>query len=61
MSLSTAEAARRAGVSQRRIQKLAAEGRIAGARQTEGGGWILPDNFSITPSARRAGRQKETK
>lgn len=52
MPISIAEAAERLQVSKRRLQKLAQQGRIPGARQIAGV-WILPDEFSIAPPPRR--------
>jgi excisionase family DNA binding protein len=57
MTISTAEAAARFGVTPRRIQKLIQQGRIPAAKMV-GGVWILPENFSILPPARSHRPQK---
>ncbi|MCL2297712.1 MAG: helix-turn-helix domain-containing protein [Proteobacteria bacterium] len=48
---STAEAAARLGISQRRLQALLKEGRVKGAQQV-GRSWVIPDNPQITAGTR---------
>lgn len=51
--ISVAEAARRHGVTPRRIQALCSQGRIPGAVRGIGGAWLLPDPFTLLPPPRR--------
>ncbi|SAK98485.1 hypothetical protein AWB80_07532 [Caballeronia pedi] len=48
MPISTEEAAKRHGVSKRRIQALLKQERIPGATRFNGD-WMLPDDFTILP------------
>jgi excisionase family DNA binding protein len=48
MPISTEEAAKRQGVSKRRIQRLIQQDRIPGAVRI-GRDWMVPDDFIILP------------
>lgn len=50
------QAAAARGVSERRLQRLAADGRIPGAQRTPTG-WQLPPDFGVTPPPKRARRR----
>lgn len=50
--ISVHDAAARHDVTERRIQILAAQGRIPGARKVSGV-WLLPPDFSVLPPAKR--------
>lgn len=48
MPISTAEAAKRQGVSKRRMQRLIQEERVPGATRW-GRDWMVPDDFIVLP------------
>lgn len=52
MPLTCAEAAKRHNVTARRIQRLAQDGRIPGAKM-HGSVWIIPDKFRVLPPPKR--------
>lgn len=52
MAITTAAAAKRYAVSQRRIQRLIEQNRIPGAKKI-GLLWVVPDDFSILPPAHK--------
>jgi excisionase family DNA binding protein len=52
MPITTADAAKRFKVSQRRIQRLIADNRIPGAHRA-GPLWLVPDDFQILPAPKR--------
>jgi excisionase family DNA binding protein len=49
--LSTADAAARLGISQRRLQALLKEGRVKGAERV-GRAWLIPDNPQVIGGSR---------
>ena len=56
--ITTAEAAKRLGVSRRYVQKLVQQGKIPGAVQL-GHAWLVPHDFQVTRAPR--GRRPATK
>ena len=51
------EAAALAGLSRQRLQQLAVQGRVVGARRV-GSYWVIPTPVSILPPASRRGPRK---
>ncbi len=58
--ITCAQAAARHNVSRRRIQVLAQQGRIPGAK-LHGNTWLIPDNFRVTPPPLRARKLEKIK
>lgn len=58
MPLTCTQAAARHDVTPRRIQMLAQQGRIPGAKR-HGNTWLIPDNFRVTQPPVRAARKLE--
>lgn len=52
MSLSAEKVAAKEGVSVRRIQRLAKDGRIRGAEFVSGS-WVIPASYTIAPPKKR--------
>lgn len=46
------EAAKKLGLSERRVQELCREGRIPGAKCVGGRVWVLPNELKIIPGSR---------
>lgn len=55
--LTTAEVAKREGVSTRRIHALYREGRIVGAKK-HGNALLIPSDYTILPAPQRPGRKR---
>lgn len=57
--ITTREAAAAHKCNERRIRKLAGDGRILGAKQLTSGTWLIPKNFHVKPARKdRMGLQK---